>query len=196
MGSVENALNYTVATLCKFQDFDSVEKETFDHLVDLTKNFILNLGEVMNSNTERIARKKQKSSRLSSKDFEVIMNNSLTQTGLTENGIDGLVEWYNLHINNQFKKTEIISFEALGDGENFGIKSRIKDENNKLEKTYNFGKAETAQDMDESSNEFAPEMTSNDLASDLVSFVGTSLSSFPSSDYSRLDVLLPQLDDS
>ena len=51
-------------------------------------------------------------------------------------------------------------------------------------------------DMDESSNEFAPEMTGNDLASDLASFVGTSLSSFPSSDYRRLDVLLPQLDDS
>jgi len=50
-------------------------------------------------------------------------------------------------------------------------------------------------DVDESSNEFAPEMTSNVLDGDLASFVGTNLSSVPSADYRRLDVLLPQIED-
>jgi len=51
-------------------------------------------------------------------------------------------------------------------------------------------------DVDESSNEFAPEMTANVLDGDLASFVGTSISSLPSADYRRLDALLPQIDDS
>jgi len=134
--NVDPTLTYAIVALCKFQGFDSVDKEVLDNLVDLSKHFLANFGEKVNANMERCARGKVNGAQIVAKERESILDASIKQCGLDDDGLNGLANWYRSYVVHTYGMDELIGEESHQDNHAGSRRASLKGRSRKFDKPH------------------------------------------------------------